>query len=98
MKTPEEIEKKITETLKKYKESYAPWELEECDDCHPYERESMVEFGKEIYKQAIQDNSDSEKITVKTAFENLFEEIKHGDQEHQDWLKQKMDHFLNSNY
>jgi hypothetical protein len=55
MKTPEEIEKKITETLKKYKESYAPWELEECSDCHPYERENMIEFGKEIYKQAIKE-------------------------------------------
>lgn len=25
----------------------------------------------------------------------LFEEIKHGDQEHQDWLKNKIEEFLN---
>lgn len=31
---------------------------------------------------------------VKQIFAELFERIKHGDQEHQDWLKNKMDRFL----
>lgn len=32
--------------------------------------------------------------SAKQLFEELFEEIKHGDQEHQDWLKNKMDEFI----
>ncbi len=35
---------------------------------------------------------------VKSAFGNLFEEIKHGDADHQKWLKDKMDKFLDENY
>ena len=31
---------------------------------------------------------------TKQIFEELFEEIKHGDKEHQDWLKNKMNEFL----
>lgn len=33
-------------------------------------------------------------IELKNIFDQLFEEIKHGDQEHQDWLKKKLDDFL----
>lgn len=31
---------------------------------------------------------------TKQIFEELFEKIKHGDKEHQDWLKNEMDRFL----
>lgn len=31
---------------------------------------------------------------AKQLFTELFEQIRHGDQEHQDWLWQKMEHFL----
>jgi hypothetical protein len=54
MKTPEEIEKKIISTLEQFEESYAPWEMDE-GDCQPYTKENMIEFGKEIYKQAIKE-------------------------------------------
>ena len=31
---------------------------------------------------------------IKPLFDQLFEEIKHGDEEHQNWLKDKIDSFL----
>lgn len=34
---------------------------------------------------------------IKDLFNKLFEEIKHGDQEHQDWLKNKINNFLKEN-
>lgn len=33
---------------------------------------------------------------VKCLFDKLFEEIKHGDQEHQDWLRNKINGFVNT--
>lgn len=35
---------------------------------------------------------------VKKAFNDLYDEIKHGDDEHQKWLKDKMEDFLKQNY
>ena len=32
---------------------------------------------------------------LKTVLNQLFEECKHGDQEHQDWLKNKFEEFYN---
>jgi hypothetical protein len=40
----------------------------------------------------------SERVIIKQALEELYQEIKHGDEEHQDWLKNKMNEFLRSNY
>src|SRR5690242_4411382 len=34
---------------------------------------------------------------MKEIFEKLYEEIKHGDQEHQDWLKNKFEEFSQKN-
>lgn len=35
---------------------------------------------------------------VKLALEELLEECKHGDQEHQDWLENKFKNYLNQNF
>lgn len=35
---------------------------------------------------------------VKLALEELFEKVKHGDNQHQDWLKNEFKKYLNENY
>ena len=45
-------EKEIEKTLKKYKQSYAPWELE-SGNCPMYYDSDLVEFGKEMYEKGI---------------------------------------------
>jgi len=90
-----EIYKKTLEFQKYLREHGIAWH-------NFYANECTIDFdcceGKAIGKVPVTISAPSERIVVKTAFENLFEEIKHGDQEHQDWLKEKMDKFLNENY
>lgn len=67
-----------------------------------YSNECTIDFdcceSKSIGKIPVSLSIPSERIIVKTAFENLFEDIKHGDAEHQKWLHEKMKEFLNKNY
>ena len=36
-------------------------------------------------------------VPIKNLFDKLFKEIEHGDQEHRDWIKNKIDNFYNKN-
>jgi len=73
MKTPEEIEHRVIMTLQKYKESYAPWELDEMD-CPPYTTERMIEFGKDIYQKAMKDVWDA---ACKAQMDEVYEHCTH---------------------
>ena len=54
-------ELEINKILKRYKESYAPWEMD-AGNCVPYEEDRIVEFGKQIYNQALEDAESNVKL------------------------------------
>lgn len=62
-----------------------------------YSNECTIDFDccqdKSIGKIPISLSIPSEDIILKTFSGELFEEIKHGDQEHVDWLKNKIEEF-----
>ena len=51
--------------------------------------ESLNSLSKELEKARID--------AIKYHMRQLFQEIKHGDQEHQDWLENKIEDYIKSN-
>lgn len=69
---------------------------------NPFSDECTIDFDccsdKSIGKPPVIASFPSERTIVRTALENLYEEIKHGDEDHQKWLKEKIYKFLQDNY
>lgn len=86
-----EIYSLTLEFQEKLKEHGVAWHNTFSDEC-------TVDFccceGDGNYKYYLP----SYRSVVKQALQELFEECKHGDQEHQDWLENKFKEYLRNNF
>ena len=85
-----EVYQKTLEFQKYLQENGIAWH-------NPYSDECTDDFGCCEPLGDYSDRIPSHNTWLKRLFARLFDDIKHGDQEHQDWLEDKINTFLKDN-